>query len=445
MTPTLGYNRAMAVPPPTRRERIAWTLYDFANSGYTTVVLTAVFNAYFVGVVAPGAGFDGGTATLLWTLAVGAANALVLLSAPLLGAIADHGAHKKRYLVVSSLGCILGTVALGQVGPGDVWLGMTLVILATYLFAAGENLIAAFLPELAPQAGMGRLSGYGWAVGYLGGLSVLALCLAYVRHAQAQGLTAADYVPGTLYITAAAFALGALPTFLWLRERAVPSPTPPGGLFRAGLDRLRDTWGHARRHRDLFRLLSAIAVYHCGINTVIVLAAVFAQAVLGFTTEDSILLILVVNVTAAAGAFVFGHLQDRIGSVRTLVVTLVIWIAAVAAAILVETRAQFWWVANAVGIALGASQSAGRALVGQFSPPARAGEFFGLWGLAVKLSAIVGPVTYGLVNHFTGGDHRIALLSTLAFFVAGLILLRGVDEARGERVAREEAARDAAG
>ncbi len=422
--------------PATPRERLAWALFDFANSGYTTVVLTAVFNAYFVGVVAAGAGLDSGTATLLWTLATGTANALVILTAPLLGALADHSAHKKRYLLLATLGCILATIALAQAGPGDLWLATGLLILSATLYFSGENLIAAFLPELSPAEGMGRLSGYGWSLGYLGGLLTLGLCLGYIHWAQEQGMAAADYVPGTLYITSAMFALAALPTFLWLRERATPRPIPPEGLFRAGLARLRHTWHHARRHRDLFRLLIAITTYHCGINTVIVLAAVYAQEAMGFTTQDSILLILVVNITAAAGAFLFGRVQDRLGAVPTLAITLGIWTLTVTAAYLVESRAGFWWVANGVGIALGASQSAGRALVGCLAPRSRSGEFFGLWGLAVKLSAIIGPVSYGLVAHLTDGDHRTALLSTLAFFIAGLLMVLRVDEARGRAAAR---------
>mgnify|MGYP000669307167 CR=1 FL=1 len=152
-------------PPASRRERFAWCMYDFANSGYTTVVLTAVFNAYFVGVVAASNSSSNGSATLLWTIAMAIANFLVLLSAPVLGAIADHSAAKKPFLMVTTLGCIGFTALLALVGPGDIGLGMTLIVLATLMFAAGENLIAAFLPEIAEPEEMGRISGYGWAIG----------------------------------------------------------------------------------------------------------------------------------------------------------------------------------------------------------------------------------------------------------------------------------------
>jgi MFS transporter, UMF1 family len=421
----------------TRRELFAWAMYDFANSGYTTVVLTTIFNAYFVGVVTGGAsGLPEGTGTLLWTVAVSIPNALVLVSAPVLGAIADHYAMKKRLLLVTTLGCVLCTALLALAGPGDVWLAMSLVVLSNLTFATGENLIAAFLPEISHQESMGRISAYGWALGYIGGLAVLGLCLAYVAWAQRHGLDAAQYVPGTMLIVAGVFALAATPTFLWLQERAIPAPSGHGERYLAvGFRRLRHTLADSRRFRDLFRFLVALTIYYCGINTVVVLAAVYAQEVMGFGTSETIILVMVVNITAAAGAFLFGQVQDRLGSVPTLAVTLVIWIVATSLAYVSDSRASFWMVANLVGIALGASQSSGRALIGQFSPPARAAEFFGLWGLAGKLAAIIGPLSYGLITYLTAGNHRLAIVSTVFFFVVGLAMLATVDESRGKAAA----------
>jgi len=409
-------------------------MYDFANSGYTTVVLTAIFNAYFVGVVA--AAHGSGTATLLWTLAMGVTNFLVLISAPVLGAVADARAYKKRFLAITTVGCVLFTVLLSWVGRSDTAVAMVFVIFASMMFATGENLIAAFLPEIATQDNMGRISGYGWSLGYFGGLLVLGVCLAYIAWAEQQGQTATDYVPVTMWITGGAFAIASLPTFLWLRERAVPQPVHPSWSYvRVGYERVRQTLREARRYRDLFRFLVTLAVYYSGVNTVVVLAAVYAQEVMGFGTQETILMILVVNVTAAIGAFGFGLLQDRLGSVPTLALTLLIWILALLVAFYIESRGGFWIVANLVGLALGSSQSAGRALVGQFSPPARSAEFFGLWGLAGKLAAIVGPVSYGLITYVSHGNHRLALLATAGFFVVGLILLGTVNERRGRKAA----------
>jgi UMF1 family MFS transporter len=407
-------------------------MYDFANSGYTTVVITAVFNAYFVAVVAGNAPW----ATFAWTVALAVSYALIMVTAPVIGAYADVHAAKKRLLLFTTAGCVVFTAGLALVGRGDLALGITLVILSNFFFGTGENLIAAFLPEIARGEAMGRVSGWGWSLGYCGGLVALGACLAYVTHAQALGATATEFVPVTMLITAALFAIASLPTFIFLRERAQPVGVA-GGFVGSAFARVAETLGHARRFADLWRFLICVVFYQAGIQTVIALAAVYAQEVMGFATRDTITLILVVNVTAAAGAFAFGHVQDRIGHVRTLVITLIGWLIAVVLAWTAESATIFWVIANLVGICLGSSQSAGRALVGYLSPPARTAEFFGLWGLAVKLSAILGPVTYGLVTWITLGNHRVAMLMTGVFFVIGIAILSGLDVARGRRAALE--------
>ena len=429
-----------SLTPASKRERFAWCMYDFANSGFTTVVLTAVFNAYFVGVVAADLNTQqNGQATLLWTIAMAIANGLVLFCAPILGAIADHSAAKKRFLIITTLGCILFTAMLSLVGPGDIALGMGLVILATIMFTAGENLIAAFLPEITTPEQMGRLSGYGWGLGYFGGLLTLGLCIVYIDWAQGQGYEAQDFVPNTNLIVAVIFALTALPTLLWLKERAIASESlKPTVYIKEGFKRLRHTIKHARQHQDLFRFLLTLTTYHAGINTVIVLAAIYAQEVMQFTTRDTLLLIMVVNITAAIGALVFGHIQDRIGSKISLGLTLIIWIIAIAVIYSATETDTFWLAANLIGFALGASQSAGRAMIGQFSPPQRSGEFFGLWGMAVRLAAIIGPLTYGATIYLMQGNHRLAILSTLLFFILGLILLLTVNEQRGKQAALQD-------
>jgi UMF1 family MFS transporter len=223
---------------------------------------------------------------------------------------------------------------------------------------------------------------------------------------------------------------------MFLRERAQPV-AGASDIVRSAFARVLDTVSHARRYVDLWRFLVCVVFYQAGIQTVVALAAVYAQEVMGFTTRDTLFLILVVNVTAAAGAFVFGHVQDRIGHVPTLVITMIGWLLAVVLAWMAEGATLFWIVANIVGLCLGSSQSAGRALVGYLSPPARTAEFFGLWGLAVKLSAILGPVTYGVVTWVTLGNHRFAMLVTGAFFVIGIAILSGLDVARGRRAAIE--------
>ena len=422
-----------------RRELVAWAMYDFANSGYTTVVLTAIFNAYFVGVLAASVDSNNdGAGTLLWSISIGISNILILLTAPVLGAIADYSAAKKKILAFSTVGCIGMTTLLGFAGPEQLYLSMLLLAGSAFLFGTGENLIAAFLPEIAPPDKIGKVSGFSWALGYLGGLLVLAICLVYIESVKPLGQTAEQYVPVTLWITALIFALASAPTFLFLKERtkaAGSSPKSIAAYTRIGFSRLRETLRHRHQFRDLFRFLVILSIFSSGVYTVIVIAAIYAQEVMHFTTTENIIMIMVVNITAAVGAFVFGLFQDRLGARRTLELTLVIWIVAIALAWQGDTRTEFWIAANLIGLAMGSSQSAGRALVALFTPQGRSAEFFGLWGLSIKLAAIIGPMSYGLIAWYSDGDHRMAIFSTLMFFVAGLLLLFTVNEKRGREAA----------
>lgn len=418
------------VPPVRRRELAAWAFYDFANSGYTTVVITAVFNAFFVGVVAGGAVW----ATLVWTLALSLSYALVIVAAPVIGAWADLRARKKHVLAMTTMVCVATTAALVTCGPGDVFLALSLVVVSNLAYSLGENLIAAFLPELAADEAMGRLSGYGWAVGYLGGLLVLAICLYWIQSASGRGSDVAEAVPQTMVITAIAFGLAALPTLLILKERARPQ-AQVSALVATVVARLRQSVAGSRNLTDLRRFLACIACYQAGVATVITVAAIFTTQALGFTQQESIVLILVVNVAAAAGAFGFGAVQDRLGHRRTLAITLIGWLLAIAVFFVSEARWAIWLAANIAGVCLGASQSAGRALVGYLCPSGREGEIFGLWGLAVRVAMILGPVSYGTISWLSDGNHRAALLATAVFFLAGLILLARVDVERGHTAA----------
>jgi len=388
-------------------------------------VLTAVFNAYFVATVARGADW----ATFAWTLALGVSYGIVMVAGPFVGAWCDAHAAKKRALAFSTVGCIAGTAGLSLAGPGDVGIAVAFLIVSNVAYSLGENLTAAFLPEIARPEAMGKVSGWGWSLGYAGGLLTLALCLAWVLTAESRGSGTAAAVPGTMLITAGLFALASLATFLLLKERAVPVPASERSSH--ALARLARTAREAASYRDLLAVFACGTFYQAGVATVIALAAIYAEQVMGFKTKDTILLIGAVNVTAAIGAFGFGYAQDRIGKVAALRLTLWAWVAMVLVAWAATTPALFWVAANLAGLAMGSSQSAGRALGASFCPPDRSGEFFGLWGVATRLASILGPVTYGAVTWATGGNHRLAILVTGGFFLAALAFLAPVNERRG--------------
>jgi UMF1 family MFS transporter len=422
--------RALA-PEVKLREVWAWSMYDFANSAYTTVVITAVFSAYFVSVVSNNAPW----ATFAWTAALSVSYAAILVTGPLIGAWADAHAAKKPLLFATTLGCVASTALLYYAAPGAAALALIFLIVSNYFFGAGENLIAAFLPELADSRALGRVSGWGWSFGYLGGLAALGICLGYIT--ASRGRPASEFVPVTMLITAVFFAIASAPTFFFLRERAAPQPRTENPWAR-----VKDTLKHARQYQDLRRFLLCLLFYQAGITAVVSLAAIYAEQAMKFTTQQTITLILVVNITAALGAFGFGYLQDAVGHVRAVAITLVGWIVMVVTAGLSQTHFSFWVAANLAGLCMGSSQAAGRAVVGYLAPPARLAEFFGLWGLAVKAASIFGPLTYGAVTLAFPGNHRLGIFVTGFYFVIGLALLRGIDVERGRQAALAQPSTD---
>lgn len=411
-------------PGVTRRELWAWAMYDFANSGYTTVVLTTVFSAYFVGVVA--AGRDWGT--LAFTSALSLSYLLIMLTMPAVGARADARARKRRFLFISTAGCVGGTAMLALAGPNDIAIGLLALALSNYCYCVGESLIAAFLPEIARPEALGRVSGWGWSFGYLGGMLTLGISLFVATRAETAGLHAQDYVPWIMLLTAAVFALAAIPSFQLLRERSAATYRPSEGVWQ----RLSNAWRDAGANfPDFRRLLVCGAFYQAGIAVVVTLAAVYASEAMGFTMAQTMMLVFTVNIAAAVGAFCFGHVQDRIGHKRALAITLAGWIVMVLVAYVAVQLWVFWLAATLAGVCMGTSQSAGRAMVGALAPPGRLAEFFSLWTFAIQLAAVVGPLFYGWVTWVSDGNHRLALLLTGSFFLVGLVVLVGVDFSRG--------------
>lgn len=422
-------------PGVRKREVFGWAMFDFANSGYTTVVLTAVFAAYFVGAVADGAEW----AAFAWTAALSLSHLIVMLTIPAMGAWADQHGAKKRLLMFTTAGCVLATAALAWVGPGAVVLGMVLIVVSNVFFAWGESLVAAFLPELAKPAAMGRVSGWGWSLGYCGGMLALGLSLAYVLWAQAQGQKAAEFVPVTMFITAAVFALASMFTLVLLRERAQPLKGVTGSAWSQSFKQLRSTFQQAQRYQDFMWLLACATAYQGGVAVAITLAAIYAEQVIGFVQQETMVLIFVLNIAAMVGAFAFGYWQDRLGHKLALGITLVGWVATCIIAAVTTTKGGFWYAAAIAGVCMGSSQSSGRAMAGMLAPPAQLAEFFGLWTFATRVAGIIGPLSYGAITWMTGGNQRLAIGSTAVLFVIGLVLLIPVNMKRGREAALQPA------
>ncbi len=419
-------------PGVRKREVFGWAMYDFANSGYTTVVITAVFAAYFVGGIAQKAEW----ATFAWTAALSVSYAIVMLTMPSIGAYADLRAAKKRLLMLTTVGCVITTAVLALAGPGSVALAVILIIVSNTFFSYGESLTAAFLPELAKPEALGKVSGWGWSFGYFGGMLALGLSLGYVIWAQAQGLKADQFVPVTMLITAVIYGLASLVTFRLLGERAQPNPAVlRESGFKASLAQLQQTFHQARRYKDFMWLLVCAVFYQGGVAVAVALAAIYAEQVIGFQQQETMMLIFVLNLAAAGGAFAFGYFQDRIGHKLALGITLVGWIATCVIAAVTTTKGGFWYAAAIAGLCMGSSQSAGRAMAGLFAPSRQLAEFYGLWTFAIRLASIIGPLSYGAITWMTGGNQRTAILSTAALFVIGLVLLQQVNVQRGREAA----------
>jgi MFS transporter, UMF1 family len=411
------------------REVWSWALYDFANSGYTTVVLTAVFNAYFVSVVAGGAAWG----TLVWTAALSASNLFLMSVSPRIGRWADGPGSKRQVLAVTTVLCIGATALLGVIPPQALWMTVVLVIVSSTAYGLGESTIAGYLPELARPDAMGRVSGWGWSLGYLGGMLSLGAGLVVVLQAQSQGQPATAYVPLTLWITAAVYALAAWPSLFILQERRLGTHKPEAVASQ-------QPWREVSASFPEFaRLLRCIVAFQSGISVVIAVAAIYAEQVLAFQTAQTMMLIFLVNIAAALGAFAFGHLQDARGHRHMLTAALLGWVVMTVLAAMAEGPGLFWVAATLAGLCMGSSQSASRALASLFAPAQRRAEFLGLWGSAVRLAAVIGPVSYGLITWLTQGQHRVAVLVTGGFFVLGLWLLRQVDVDAGRRRAQPSA------
>lgn len=430
----------MSVPLAPKKEIFGWAMFDFANSAYTTVIVTVVYAVVFPKLIV-GDGPDYRLGNLLWSVSLSVSYALVVLTVPVLGAVMDHLGHRKRWLAASWLATVLATASLWFGTPDAVWLAMTLVVISNYGFAVGESFASSFLPELGPPEALGRISGAAWGLGYLGGLCSTALVLFGLGPQTPENFEAMRLVGP---ITAAFFFVAALPTFLLVRERAVPRPLPPGETVATiGFRQLRETVSSLRDHRDLMTFFGSFFFAMAGLSIVISFAFVYGDQVIRWSTGAQTLMFVLTQLTAAAGALGFGWLQSRIGDVRTYALTLLVWTATVgmiayavpiADALGVPAERFFLLVGCFAGACLGATQSASRTVVAIFTPAAKAGEFFGLWGVFGKLASIVGLLSLGLLQTWFGLQQ--AILVCAGFFLAAFAVTFAVDPERARRAAR---------
>ncbi len=416
-------------------------MFDFANQAYTLLIITVVFGDLFTRVIV-GDAPDYRLGNLLWSFSLAIGYLLVVICSPVAGAIMDYTGNKKRFLFASYLLTVVATAALYFVAPGYTLLGVLLLILSNFGYSIGEAFIASFLPELGPAKDLGKISGFGWAMGYVGGMCSAVFVLLFLGEVSAENFQRIRWVgPWAGFF----FMAAAIPTFLWLRERGQPRPLPAGRSYLGvGLERVRTTLGQIGRRRDLAVLLSSVFFAMSGIYIIITYAFIYGAQVIGWEPHVRTLMFVIVQITAAAGAIGFGCIQDRIGALKTYGLTLVLWMVTIALIYLtpwltvglqeslgVNWQAQYVFlvVGCVAGLSLGSCQSSTRTLVGLFSPRNRVAEFFGFWGMAMKLAGMFGVLAIGLLQVLVG--LHTAILFCILLFAMALVVSRGVNEARG--------------
>ncbi len=434
-----------------KREIFGWAMYDFANQAYTLLIVTVVFGDLFTRVIV-GDAPDYRLGNLLWSIALGVSALAVALVNPLFGAVMDHAAQRKRYLFLTTAMMVVGTGLLYFVEPGWIFLAMLLIIVSNFAFALGEGIIASFLPGLGPRKAMGWISGFGWGLGYIGGLVATAFTLVFLGEASAENYDTVRWVGpfSAVFIT-----IACIPTFIWLKERGVASTLPAGtSALQMGWQRMRDTWVDVRQFRDLRQLLISVFFSMAGIAVIVSFAFIYGAQVIQWDDSVRTYMFIIVQITAAVGAIGFGIIQSQIGAKLTYQLSQGLWVLAILAIWLTpdvtnlanmlfggQWQAQHvFLVAGCIaGLSLGSAQSAGRALVGILTPADKSAEFFGLWGTSAKLAAVFGIVGLGLLQSVFGLEN--AILFCLLLFITAMVLVTPVNEQRGVAAAERWASK----
>jgi UMF1 family MFS transporter len=395
-----------------KKHIVSWVLFDFANSSYSAVIAAVVFPVYYVNSIV---GNETGLGDIWWGRAISASMAVVALSSPFLGGIADYGGIRKRLLFIYTVVSVAAIASLSILKKGMFFEGFAIIALANLGMEGGLVFYNSFLPRIAPREFHGRVSAWGFAIGYSGSILSLLFALPLVMKGQFEA---------TWFMVAAFFMLFSMPAFLFL-------PSDFRGEFsavQAGIRGLRYTMKTIKeiwRRKEPRKFLISYLIYEDGVNTVIVFSSIFAATTLGFKSQELIALYLIVQVSALIVAFVMAKPIDTWGPKRVVIISLLMWTSVATIAFFIQTKVQFWLLASFAGLGVGTVQAATRAFFTQFVPGGKEAEYFGIYSLVGKSSAIAGPLIFGQVSK-AFGSQRPAILSLVAFFLIGMIILKYV-------------------
>lgn len=410
-----------------KRARRSWYFYDFGNSAYAAVVLLAVFSAYFKGVVVGGA-----EGTRLWGIAVGTAAILVAIISPVLGSIADFSRAKKKMLFIFTSISIVFTGLLFFVGPGDVIMAMVFFILAEVGYRGAQVFYDALLVDVATPETIGEVSGKGWAIGSIGGVVCLGIVLAMLK---GFGVP----VEYAFIVTAIFYLISALPTYLWVKQISEPEKLPAGETtFGMAFKKLAHTFRAIKSYKEFVKYMIAFLIYNDGIMMLMDFAAIIGATLYGVNQTQLIIFVIIIQITGAGGAFLFGKISDRRSSKEAVIYSLLILIGAIIALFFINTLILFFIVGAVAGFSLSGAQAVSRSMVSQLAPPEKVSEFYGFLSVAGRTSTFVGPLVFGTLSfrmhnwYLNHGFDAVAsehyglmwgIGSILAFLVVGLVFL----------------------
>ena len=412
-----------------------WSLYDFANSSFTTLIVTFIYAAYFTKAIAENEIIG----TALWSRAVSLTALFVAFASPIMGAIADKSNLRKTFLVFMTYICVFGSIMLYFAMPGEGMKALTWFVIANIGFELGGVFYNAYLPEIAPENKIGRVSGYGWSFGYVGGLLCLVMAMIGFVNPETPwfGFTkeAGENIRATNILVAVWFSIFSLPMILTLKTKTKEKFTKFEFNILSVINELVHTFKKIKKYKQVLKFLIARMIYNDGLVTIFAFGGIYAAGTFGFSFEEIMIFGIVLNVTAGIGAFIFGFMDDKLGGKITIQITLIALIFAGLLAIFAQSKLYFWIAGILVGIFSGPNQAASRSLMGRFTPSSKENEFYGFFAFSGKMTAFIGPLCLGILPEIFDSQ-RAGVSIVVVLFVLGLFLLRSVNEKDGITTAK---------
>jgi len=412
------------------RSRRSWYFYDFGNSAYASVILLAVYAAYFKDVVVGGA-----EGTRLWGISVGIAAILVAVVSPILGTIADSTKSKKKFLIVFTVISVIFTALLFFVGKGDVFLGMLFFILAEIGYRASQVFYDALLTDISTPETIGKISGKGWAIGMLGGIAALVLVLLPIQ------LIGNNMIHIAFLITAAFYLLSSIPAYIWIKEEQPENEyTAPKvrDTINQAFKSLSHTFRSVKSYKEFIKYMAAFLIYNDGIMMLMDFAAIIGATLFGMQQTQLILFVILIHIAGAAGALLFGRISDKKSSKDAIIISLLILIVSVSGLLFIKNINWFYIIGFFAGFSLSGAQAVSRTMVSQLAPSGKVTEFYGFLSVAGRTSTFIGPLVFGAISfrannwYLNNGFDTIvseqygllwAISSIIAFLLIGMLIL----------------------